>query len=61
MGDRVLQIESWEAYLRGAVRNECYSSLRERLRQDEASAGLLEPITPQADPAEQLTLETMPR
>src|SRR5262245_16476636 len=59
-------IENDEAYLRRAVRNECYSSLRRRRTRpvvalpddgDAESAQLLESRAPEASPEERIALE----
>ena len=49
-------IEAEEHYLRRAVRNECYSALRERVRQ-EIEAPLLEAAGPEGRPEERIALE----
>jgi RNA polymerase sigma-70 factor (ECF subfamily) len=51
--------DAMEAYLRTAVRNECFSLLRLRQRApDIADGALLEVVAPDRDPAERLALES---
>ena len=54
-----IQADAIDAYLRTAVRNECFSVLRSRQRAPDAADGaLLEPIAPGgADPEERIALE----
>jgi RNA polymerase sigma-70 factor (ECF subfamily) len=59
VGRRLEHIESIDAYLRLAVRNECYSQLR-RVRDRPAAdndMNLLEAVVADVDPAERLALE----
>ncbi len=49
-------IDEGEHYLRRAVRNECYSALRSRVRQS-AGVPLLEPAAPHTSPEERMSLD----
>ena len=57
--DRLPRIDDAEHYLRRAVRNECYSTLRRRRSQDRAisESPLLEPIADCADPGTRLMID----
>jgi RNA polymerase sigma-70 factor (ECF subfamily) len=54
---RPANIEHLGAYLRRAVRNECYSRLRGRMREEVAESPLLEPIAALDEPHLRLMIE----
>ena len=54
-----VQPDAVDSYLRRAVRNECFSTLRQRQRSTDVSGGaLLEPVVATGDPDERMALES---
>jgi RNA polymerase sigma-70 factor (ECF subfamily) len=54
---RPANIQHLEAYLRRAVRNECYSRLRSRMREEASDAQLLEPVATADEPYLRVMIE----
>jgi RNA polymerase sigma-70 factor (ECF subfamily) len=55
---RDVPVDAIESYLRVAVRNECFSALRQRQRSPDVADALLEPVAASANPDERIALES---